>query len=237
MAPTLSALSRAQERSAAQLLCEAFVEDPFWMEVSPGSPRRRRRVVTLQAELELAVSRRGGRPAIAAWDGEELLGLALWHPRPPGRRPRFPALANPPLWLAGPLALHRALRIDRIVDRHTPRHPHLYVSELAVASAARGRGVGSTLLERALAEARTYGLPVHLETFREVNLDFYARFDFVVSAEIALARGHTLWVLDRPDRPVPRSGEPLDGDAGRPPRDGRSPGPEWDPQTSTERRG
>jgi GNAT superfamily N-acetyltransferase len=223
MPPTLTALSRAQEHLAAELLCEAFVGDPFWLEVSPGSPRRRRRVVTLQAALELAVSRRGGRPALGAWEGEQLVGVALWHPRPPGRRPRFPALANPPLWLAGPVALHRALRIDRIVDQHTPRSPHLYVSELAVAAAARGHGVGTALLGRALAEARSYGLPVHLETFREVNLDFYGRFAFEVTAEVALARGHTLWILDRPPteglRPVSEAG------------------PAEDPQTSTERRG
>jgi ribosomal protein S18 acetylase RimI-like enzyme len=194
----LATLRQSEEAQAADLTAEVFVEDPFWQIVIPGSPNRRRRLVARQARLELSVARRSGRPGMAIRRGIEVVALGLWHPRPPGRRPRFPALANPPLWLAGPGALRRALRIDSLVDELTPEHPHLYLSELAVATPVRRQGLGGTLVRAAIDEAQGTGLPVHLETFREENLHFYARFGFAVTGERELPGGHRLWVLDRP---------------------------------------
>ena len=44
----------------------------------------------------------------------------------------------------------------------------------------QGRGVGSALLEPALARADGEGMPCYLETQKEENLSFYARHGFAV---------------------------------------------------------
>jgi GNAT superfamily N-acetyltransferase len=54
-----------------------------------------------------------------------------------------------------------------------------YLSIIAVAPKAQGRGIGRRLLEPTLAEADAAGVDCYLETFTLRNLKFYERMGFV----------------------------------------------------------
>lgn len=60
---------------------------------------------------------------------------------------------------------------------------HLRVDELVVLPAFQNRGIGESLIRRAIERARSLGLPVRLHTFRlNRALRFYERHGFVVTA-------------------------------------------------------
>ena len=63
---------------------------------------------------------------------------------------------------------------------------------LGVEPSAQGKGLGGRLLEPVLQQADSEGLPAYLETDKERNLAFYARFRFGLV--------DTLWP-DGPDAP------------------------------------
>jgi ribosomal protein S18 acetylase RimI-like enzyme len=67
---------------------------------------------------------------------------------------------------------------------------------VAVHPSARGRGLGSQLVEHGLALARREGLPAFLETAQQSNVSYYERFGFrVIGEEKAPDGGPTIWFM------------------------------------------
>jgi GNAT superfamily N-acetyltransferase len=87
----------------------------------------------------------------------------------------------------------------RALSDRTPAYPaHLHIN---LAASARSRGIGSSLIEAFVGDARVAGLPgVHLVTGRDSrNRSFYARCGFVPVAELTWG-GTPIVMLGRPTR-------------------------------------
>jgi ribosomal protein S18 acetylase RimI-like enzyme len=102
-----------------------------------------------------------------------------------------------------------AASIAMIEARH-PRKPHMYLSVLGTEPRAQGQGVGSAAIVPGLALADAEGLPAYLESSKERNLDFYARFGFEVMDELRLpGSGPPLWPMWRASAAERVSAEPV----------------------------
>jgi ribosomal protein S18 acetylase RimI-like enzyme len=134
------------------------------------------------------------------WATAELSSVAVW--TPPGAstttlahelarvrcflHPRL--MARLPLLAIGATAMRRA---------HPGKQPHWYLSLLGTEPSARGRGLGSAVLEPVLERCDAAGVGIYLETSKEHNIRFYARCGFGVTGELRLPRGPMMWTMWR----------------------------------------
>ena len=178
---------------AAMLAC-AFEDDPV-LRFMLSSPRRRDHY-----------ARR-----FFAWQLRRLLPGEQVHVAGEGRAAAIWALPN--RWRETPgeglsLALQMlpavARRLPRVtasimmLERRHPRAPHMYLSVLGCEPEAQGRGFGSAAIAPGLEFADAEGLPAFLESSKERNLDFYARFGFRVTEELQLpGGGPPMWPMWR----------------------------------------
>jgi GNAT superfamily N-acetyltransferase len=99
----------------------------------------------------------------------------------------------------------RALRLPFEVDGLRPKEPHWYLATLGTAPERQGQGVGAALLQPVLALADQAGMPAYLESSKERNVPFYARFGFEVVGELHSKVGSPpMWRMWREPRvPAP----------------------------------
>lgn len=77
-----------------------------------------------------------------------------------------------------------------------PSRPHWHLSVIATDDGARGRGLGSRLLNETLPMVDETGLPAHLESTNTRNVSLYLRHGFEVVEEVELPDGPvftTMW--------------------------------------------
>ena len=85
-------------------------------------------------------------------------------------------------------------------EAHRPAEPHWYLYMVAVAPAARGRGIGGRLLGHGLRRVDAEGLPAHLESTTPGSRRLYERFGFRQVAELAGSGLPVYWAMTRPAR-------------------------------------
>ena len=90
-----------------------------------------------------------------------------------------------------------ALRLLGAVDKRHPREPHWYLALLGVDPRFQRQGVGHALLEPGLARCDEEAQPAYLETQKEENLAFYARFGFEETRRIELDGAPPIWLMWR----------------------------------------
>jgi ribosomal protein S18 acetylase RimI-like enzyme len=173
------------------LFARAFAADPVTSWVTPDSARR----AGLLQRLNTAIARHEGIPRGSTYVAETpagLVGAAVW--QPPGQRPvnwRAPQYAVPFALTAG-LALGRDIprmtAAGRAAAKARPRRPHWYLQLLGVDPAAQHSGVGSAIVLDQLRRIDEQRQPAYLETTVE-NLEFYERFGFEVTGELAMPSG------------------------------------------------
>jgi GNAT superfamily N-acetyltransferase len=94
-----------------------------------------------------------------------------------------------------------ALRLFAEVERRHLKAPHWYLGLLAVDPTLQGRGLGSQLITPGIEAADEEGMPCYLETQRESNVAWYARFGFELTETVELGGGTPpIWCLTRPAR-------------------------------------
>jgi ribosomal protein S18 acetylase RimI-like enzyme len=87
--------------------------------------------------------------------------------------------------------------VERVESRH-PEEPHLYLAVLGTDPPAQGQGIGSALLRPGLELCDREGLPAYLESSKESNIAFYARFGFRVTEEVRMpGQGPAVWLMWR----------------------------------------
>jgi GNAT superfamily N-acetyltransferase len=170
----------------AQVLAEAFSEDPaFVYMLPPGLARRERRLHRFFRD-ELGRSCRAG----GAWTTEDGASAAVWYP--PGRW-------KPSAWemvKAAPSAVRvfgRQLPLAsaalRVLQEHHPTREHWYLYYLGTVAQRRSTGLGSALVRPVLDLCDEQGVPAYLEATSERNRDLYLRHGFVPSGTLDLPRG------------------------------------------------
>jgi ribosomal protein S18 acetylase RimI-like enzyme len=99
-----------------------------------------------------------------------------------------------------PADLERLGVLDATMTEHHPAGEHWYLGELAARPTARGRGLGTTLLQASLARVDGDGLPAYLESTNPRNVSLYLRHGFEVTGTIELPGGPSLTAMWREPR-------------------------------------
>ena len=183
----------AEVRSLSRVLARAFYDDPLtlWMFPTPDA-RKRRLPVMFRALMHAALS------LDEVYTTRDLRGAAFWNP--PGTFPYdWSTNARVGLTVSCLLGLRLAhcARGLLFFDRHRPKEPHWYLQMLGTEPEYQGRGVGSALLSTVLERCDRTGERVYLEASKEKNVPFYARHGFVVSEEMHVPKGPTVWAMWR----------------------------------------
>jgi ribosomal protein S18 acetylase RimI-like enzyme len=186
--------TRADVSALTRVLARAYHDDPVAIWMCGSRERRpalleslyRARLLQLLAHREVWVAQ--GVSSAAAWLPPEssktiprdaTLALSLLHPR---------LLARLPLLAAGLAGVER---------RHPREPPHWYLSLLGTDPRCQGHGLGSAVLRPVLERCDTEHRAVYLETAKERNLGFYARYGFRVTGQLRLPRGPEVWLMWR----------------------------------------
>ena len=196
--------------AAAQVLAEAFTNDPVLHAILSGEDRRNERLTTLFRATLAAGAFAAGSVDLAHDERGVLLGVAAWEgPRAPRwslarqlrELPRFAAALG---W--GGIA--RALPLLSRLERHRPGTPHWYLAEIGVTAAARGRGVGRQLIESRLTALDHAGESSYLESSTPENRRLYARLGFTELAPISGLPGAEPVAMIRPPTPRRSAADP-----------------------------
>lgn len=187
--------------AAADILTDAFVDEDglnWWLKQGAEKTRARRRF------FNRAV-RDGVNPKRDIWIASGEAGAAIWCP--PGvvafdLTPLRQLLLMPLLLrVAGLQGMGRAFALGEELARHHPPMPHAHLVFLGVRTNAQGRGVGSAILKRTLAEVDQQGVAAYLEATMPRNVALYLRHGFEVTHEFDVAgAGPHVWTMTRPAR-------------------------------------
>lgn len=226
-APELRAAGPDDLDAVVDLLTGVFLDDPLMSAIAAAAPDPRAALGHLH-RVELAAHYLAADPAVRADSrvdlavdaaGGDPLGVALWDapsstdvvgPLGPGSEPP-PGLDLDLLGGAWELCLADAAQCEA----HRPAEPHWYLYMVAVAPAARGRGIGGRLLGHGLRRVDAEGLPAHLESTTPGSRRLYERFGFRQVAELAGSGLPVYWAMTRPTRTGgPRGAESIGGPAG-----------------------
>lgn len=200
----VTALSPIEVRTAAAdavpkvaaVLADAFINDPVYTWVLPGSLRLQARLRTMfAAEMEQYVVPNGTVWTTSGYDGavSEL---------PPGawEMPLSFTGTEALKWMrAFGTRLALAGRVHRAMDERHLREPHFYVRTVGVRTVLQGQGVGSALMQPTLERADSAGLPTYIEASSERSAALYERLGFVHMDVVELpAGGPPVWLMRRP---------------------------------------
>lgn len=227
-APELRAAGPGDLDAVVDLLTGVFLDDPLMSAIAAAAPEPRAALGHLH-RVELAAHYLAADPAARADSRVDLavdaaggapLGVALWDapssadvvgPLGPGNEPP-PGLDLDLLGGAWELCLADAAQCEA----HRPAEPHWYLYMVAVAPAARGRGIGGRLLGHGLKRVDAEGLPAHLESTTPGSRRLYERFGFRQVAELAGSGLPVYWAMTRPARTGGHRGADSIGDPASP---------------------
>lgn len=133
--------------------------------------------------------------AFVADDGA---ALATW--LPPGVEPDGEVMAA---IMDEQTPAHRKAELDDLVDqmdRFHPTEPVWYLPLIAADPAHQGRGLGTALMEAAIAVIDADGRPAYLESSNPRNIPLYRRFGFESIGEIRTRTSPVLTPMLRPGR-------------------------------------
>ncbi len=176
----------------------AFDDDPVVNFLFDGVRRRRsglRSFFTTQVARQYL-------PAGHVYTTDGLTGAAIWAPADRVRHPlveMVQLLPTVPYLVSS--RMHRALQLVFLVDSLHPKEPHWYLATLGTEPDRQGQGIGSALMEHVLSRVDADASPAYLESSKERNVPFYARFGFDVVEELRPPGGApTLWRMWREPR-------------------------------------
>ncbi|MEA1952289.1 MAG: GNAT family N-acetyltransferase [Planctomycetota bacterium] len=188
--PTIVPLDRSRLGDAAELLVDAFYDDPMAAYMVPDESKRRgklrqmmRRFLSygmLYGHVETTEDFQG----LAAWIPPEYVKFNFW------RMLRSGMIVVP--WILGRAAAKRFSQAmaegDRLHAKHAPGQ-HWYLFILAVGPHTQRSGVGTALIQHGLARIDRQGLPCYLETTSQKNVEYYPRHGFDMVEETSVGNG------------------------------------------------
>lgn len=191
--------TQADVPALAKMLARAFDDDPVAEWVSPHRPTRARMLerfhfVRLRHMVPPGeVWMTEGGEAAAVWAPPEQGGMTLRH-----ELELFAAVTKP-------RTLARLPRIQKGMSQLEKEHPHdpphYYLAVLGTEPSMHGRGLGTAALEPVLEQCDRDGIGAYLESSKERNVDYYARFGFRTTQILHLPKGPDMWLMWRDPRP------------------------------------
>ncbi|MDG2112550.1 MAG: GNAT family N-acetyltransferase [Actinomycetota bacterium] len=191
--PRLQYLRKRQMRAVAQLLADAFHDDPWFGWMFPDSVTRPV-LGTMWMRATAEASFDAGHAFVTVADDsdrEVVTGASLWAP------PDVELFAGGrfvPLWhlIAGanPTRLDEMREgLSLFATLHPHDEPHFYLNTIGVDPARCGMGDGRVLVEPMLDLADRDRVPCYLESSNPRNVSFYERFGFRVLDEVRMPNG------------------------------------------------
>lgn len=185
--------------SAAQVLAEAFQDDPMYRLVIPNDARRARVLPWLFRRVTQYALLYGESYTTPAIDG-----AASWL-RPGGTkltlgrmiRTGFPAIVLHFGWAAFQ-RMEEVMGYGDELHREFAPFPHWYLWAIGVKASSRGQGIGGLLMQPVLTSAGAADIPCYLETHNERNVAFYLKHGFRVMSESKIPKhGLRVWAMLR----------------------------------------
>jgi GNAT superfamily N-acetyltransferase len=196
-------MAKEQIPDSAQVLARAFQDDPltnYWL---PDEEHRRK---ALPWFMGIAAKYGHTYGEVETTEGG-VLGNAIWLTPgnthvPPLRMMRAGMYAAP--FKLGWGNFGRFMKsLDFMEKIHKEQAPedHWYLMIIGVDPPRQGQGIGSALMQPAIAKADAAHLPCYLETQTEINVTLYRKhgFDVVVETELPDDGPH-VWCMKRPAR-------------------------------------
>ena len=188
----------ADAPALARMLARVFHDDPVaeWVSPHPGARLgmlerfHGARVRHMLPHSEVWMT--AGGQAAAVWAPPELGETTLRH-----ELELTAAVLRPRLLLRLP-RVQRGLKMMEKEHPHQP--PHYYLAVLGTAPEMQGRGLGTAVLEPVLAQCDRDGIGAYLESSKERNVDYYARFGFHTRKTVHLPNGPDVWLMWRDPR-------------------------------------
>lgn len=184
-------------RWAQDVLGRAFEDDPVWEWVIPTQKSRRSARLATIMRLFMEAHLPDGEVFVT----EERTAVGVWCPPRTWHVPESFYLRKAPQIL-------RSLGVSRIrslmtlgaIEKAHPREPHHYLAMLGTDPRHQGKGHGGLLVSTVTERADAEGVGCYLESSKESNLPYYARFGFEVTGEFHLPDGPTMWFMWRDPR-------------------------------------
>ncbi|MEM7141775.1 MAG: GNAT family N-acetyltransferase [Actinomycetota bacterium] len=153
---------------------EAFITDPMWVWLMPDPDRdgyARQASVERFMNIDIADYHPMGHTYILPGQA-----AALWSP--PGFRPDLTEFLTAFGEEADPVLATAAGEHFARMMSHTPDEPHFYLHLIGARDDARGRGLGSILLDQMHATCDAEGIPAYLEASTRRSAALYARHGY-----------------------------------------------------------
>src|SRR5687768_1359258 len=197
----LRLLTLSDVEEAAQVLAQAFVDDPL---VSFMLPVKATRVKTLVKFFhvygEIIIKNKRGYGV-----GEPLQGVAYWKfPEQDSLSISVKSLGKflPLLFTMYPIGYFRARAVLNQLDAMHGKYanePHFYLDNLGVLPSARGKGLSSKLIRPFLEMADSQKVIAYTDTVTPANVPLYEHFGFECVQESHIpSTGITVFALRRP---------------------------------------
>ena len=197
--PRLLILSDVEE--AAQVISQAFVDDPLTSFMLPIKETRIRTLVKFfRVYGALSIQNQRGYGV-----GAPLQGVAYWKlPEQESMSINVKSLAKllPLLFTMYTVGYFRAKAIVHQIDilhKKYAAEPHFYLDNIGVLASARGKGLSSKLIRPFLEMADSQKVIAYTDTVTPANVPLYEHFGFRCMEERPVAgTGITVYALRRP---------------------------------------
>lgn len=184
----------------SRVLGRAFDDDPVMNFVITKRPVAPRAELLLGTMARLHLDDDSVYVAVDPATGA-VLGAAVWGPPGHWRVPTTAYVRHLPRLLkaVGLRGIGKVGVLAAMEKRH-PREPHHYLAIIGTDPDHQGKGIGAALLQPVLDRCDEEGLPAYLESSKESNVGYYARYRFDVTAPFTLKGGPTLYFMWRDAR-------------------------------------
>ena len=191
-----------QIKESGQVLGRAFFDDPltnYWL----PDPEHRTKALPWFMTLATKYGNRYGEVETTAGGVE---GAGIWLKPgathiPPLQMMRVGLYAAPfKLGLGNFMRFMKSLDFIEKIHKEQAPEDHWYLMILGVDPPRQGQGIGSAIMQPALAKADAAHLPAYLETQKEINVKLYRKHGFDVVVETDLPDGPHIWCMKRPVR-------------------------------------
>ncbi|WP_415950532.1 GNAT family N-acetyltransferase [Streptomyces sp. KLOTTS4A1] len=188
--------ARADVHALADVLADAYEDDPVWEWLVP-----RERVTRLRVLFRDLLAMQAGRGRV--WTDIDRTVAAVWCPPGQWKVGAGDIVRNMPVLVrTGRARLPLLLgMLQRMEQKHPVEPGHWYLEFIGTHSKARGTGHGSAVLGALLEQADASGKPVYLESSNERNLTFYKRHGFTVQEEMTYRSSPPMWRMWREATP------------------------------------